>query len=97
MGSRARDRPSSGPAEPGIWWAPTPCDADGLVKVGDELWTLAVDAVLIKVVDSDTAVHEEVLRLLLAGGRTIPLIPLANYLHLTLSNSRCGGRKGWDR
>lgn len=54
----------------------------------DELWALAVDAILIKIVDSEIAVHEEVLRLLLAAAPRIELLPLANYLHHTLSNSR---------
>uniref|UniRef100_A0A1D1ZVX3 Negative elongation factor B n=1 Tax=Auxenochlorella protothecoides TaxID=3075 RepID=A0A1D1ZVX3_AUXPR len=61
---------------------------EGAVRVEDGIWQLAVDRVLVKLVDSETAVHEEVLRLLLAASSQIPLLPLANYLHHTLSNSR---------
>lgn len=91
----------------------------GVVSSAEEIWQLAVDRILIKIVDSEIAVcsgvmkisilcsralqrlddamsalsgslqvHEEVLRLLLAACSKIDLLPLANYLHHTLSNSR---------
>lgn len=52
------------------------------------LWTLAVDKVLVKLVDTEAEVHEEVLRLLLAAAPRIDLLRLANYTSMTLNNSR---------
>lgn len=54
----------------------------------DQLWFLAVDRLLVRLVDAETDVHEEVLRLLLAAAVDIDLIRLANYVTMTLNNSR---------
>ncbi|GAB4814531.1 hypothetical protein N2152v2_001577 [Parachlorella kessleri] len=70
--------------------------AEGRVEVGGKLWLVAVDQILVKLVDAETQVHEEVLRLLLAAAQHIPLLDLVNYLHSTLANSR-KSRKRWKK
>lgn len=60
----------------------------GKCDVKDGLWQLAVDQVLIKLVDSVTQTHEEVLRLLLAAAPKLDAMELSNYLTRTLNNSK---------
>lgn len=60
----------------------------GVCAVKDPLWLLAVDQVLIKLVDSVTQTHEEVLRLLLAAAGKLDAMELSNYLTRTLNNSK---------
>ncbi|KAL4437410.1 hypothetical protein ABPG75_004549 [Micractinium tetrahymenae] len=60
----------------------------GRCEVKDGLWQLAVDQVLVKLVDSVTQAHEEVLRLLLAAAPKLDAMELSNYLTRTLNNSK---------
>ncbi|PRW60598.1 Negative elongation factor B [Chlorella sorokiniana] len=60
----------------------------GACEVKDTLWQLAVDQVLVKLVDSETQAHEEVLRLLLAAAPRLDAMELSNYLTRTLNNSK---------
>ena len=57
------------------------------------LWVYAVDNLLIKAVDSQTQVHEEVLRLLLAAAPFLAPAQLGVYLKLTLDNSKRSRRR----
>ncbi|GFH23068.1 uncharacterized protein HaLaN_20621, partial [Haematococcus lacustris] len=59
------------------------------VSPGDNsLWLQAVDGILVKAVDAQTQVHEEVLRLLLAASPMLEASALASYLTQTLENSK---------
>ena len=62
--------------------------AEGKVTPSSALWRVAVERVLLRLVDSETEAHEEVLRLLLAA---VPLLDpgtLGKYLDTMLGNSR---------
>ncbi|PSC68506.1 Negative elongation factor B [Micractinium conductrix] len=58
------------------------------MEVKDSLWQLAVDRVLVKLVDSETQTHEEILRLLLAAAPRLDAMELSNYLTRTLNQSK---------
>ncbi|KAI3429855.1 hypothetical protein D9Q98_010166 [Chlorella vulgaris] len=60
----------------------------GVCQVKDGLWVVAVDQVLVKLVDSVTQTHEEVLRLLLAAAPKLDAMELSNYLTRTLNSSK---------
>lgn len=58
------------------------------LTVGGPLWQLALEQLLLRTVDSETQVHEEVLRLLLAAAPQMEISVLARYLQTTIQNSR---------
>lgn len=58
------------------------------VTVGGPLWQLALEQLLLRMVDSETQVHEEVLRLLLAAAPFMEVSVVARYLQTTIQNSR---------
>ena len=62
--------------------------AEGKVTPSSPLWRVAVDGVLLRLVDAETEAHEEILRLLLAAAPAIESSRLGSYLCTTLSNSR---------
>lgn len=49
----------------------------------DAVWKLALDHVLLRAVDTETQVHEEVLRLLMAAHSMLPIPQLAGYLQVS--------------
>lgn len=56
--------------------------AANALKPTDALWKLALDYVLLRAVDTETQVHEEVLRLLMAAHSMLPIPQLAGYLQV---------------
>jgi hypothetical protein len=62
--------------------------ASGKISTKSLIWRVAVDNVLIRLVDAETEAHEEVLRLLLAAAKQLDATKLGRYLASTLANSR---------
>ena len=62
--------------------------ATGKITVKSSIWEIAVDNILIRLVDAETEAHEEVLRLLLAAAKQLDVITLGRYLAKTLALSR---------
>ena len=62
--------------------------ASGRVKTSSAAWRMAVDAILIRLVDSETEVHEEVLRLLLSAVADLEPKRLGQCLVACLKNSQ---------
>lgn len=65
----------------------------GILHIKDPIWNLAVEGILVRLVDADTKVHEEVLRLLLlaagpAGSAQLEAKDVARLLTITLANSQ---------
>ena len=65
----------------------------GILQIMDPIWNLAVEGILVRLVDADTKVHEEVLRLLLlaagsAGSAQLEARDVARLLTITLTNSQ---------
>jgi len=62
--------------------------ASGKITTSSSIWRVAVDNILIRLVDAETEAHEEVLRLLLAATKRLDAAKLGRYLASTLANSR---------
>lgn len=62
--------------------------AAGRARPAGALWAAAVDGLLVRLVDAESEVHEEVLRLLLAAAPALPPTRLAACLEATLAGSR---------
>ncbi|KAK9862457.1 hypothetical protein WJX84_012054 [Apatococcus fuscideae] len=60
---------------------------------GDTLWHIAVEQLLLPVVDCDYMVHDHALRLLKACALQLTVAQLADYLQTTLANSRKSRRR----
>lgn len=62
--------------------------AEGKVTPSSALWRVGIEGVLLRLVDSETEAHEEILRLLLAAAPSLDPGTLGRYLDTTLANSR---------
>jgi hypothetical protein len=60
----------------------------GKITTTSPIWRVAVENVLIRLVDAETEAHEEVLRLLLVAVKQLDVTTLGRYLASTLANSR---------
>lgn len=69
----------------------------GKITTTSSLWRIAVDNVLIRLVDAETEAHEEVLRLLLAASKQIDAANLGRYLASTLAKSRASRKEHKNR
>jgi hypothetical protein len=71
--------------------------ASGKITTRSPIWRVAVDNVLIRLVDAETEAHEEVLRLLLAASKQLEVATLGQYLASTLANSRASRKEHKNR